>query len=134
MTRSFPVIMALGAVTVLGAAFAQAQDAEALKANIPFTFKVGKALLPPGDYELRFDDAAMPGVLRVRSQDGHEGAFALTEKADAPKGGGEPKLVFDKDGGQYVLTEVVDPDAERALQLLGTHPSANRERDERPTD
>jgi hypothetical protein len=134
MTRSFRVFMALGAVTVLGAAFAQAQDEVAVRANIPFRFHVGKAILPPGEYVLRFDDVEMGGVLRVRSEDGHEGVFALTQNATVPKGAGEPTLVFDKYGSQYVLKEVVDPDADRALQLLATHPPVRGEEEKTPTD
>jgi hypothetical protein len=134
MTRSFRVFMALGAVTVLGAAFAQAQDEVAVRANIPFRFNVGKTILPPGEYVFRFDDAEMPGVLRVRSEDGHEGVFALTENGTAPKGQSEPTLVFDKDGSQYVLSEVVDPGADRALQLLRTRPPAKGEEEKKATE
>jgi hypothetical protein len=126
MTRSFRVFIVLGAFIALGTS-ARAQTV-AVQANIPFDFKVGHASLPSGRYEVRFDEATEPGVLYVRSQDGHRAALVLTEKAeprDAQNASDRPKLVFEKDGeGQeYVLSEVFDSSDRFGLQVLGTHPA-----------
>jgi len=129
MTRSFPYL-ALGAFFLLGTASARAQDALAQRVKIPFTFQAGMAILPAGEYDIRFDDAEMPGVLRVRNEDGHESAFVLAQNVDVPKGSNEPRLIFTKDGDTYVLTEVVSLGAERALQVAGTHPRPGSERTE----
>jgi len=126
MSRSF-MLVAVSFVLV-GAGRTQAQDADAVRANVPFSFKVGRALLPAGEYEVRFDDLEAPGVLRVRSEDGHQGAFVLVEKTDPPKGSDQPRLLFDQEEGTYVLTEVVGTEVGRAVQVLGTHPAPGGER------
>lgn len=83
----------MGGFILLGTTSAKAADLETLRAKVPFTFKVGEAELPPGQYVFRYDDAEQPGVLRVRGQDGHGGAFVLTQKADVPEASGEePRL------------------------------------------
>jgi hypothetical protein len=128
MPRSF-MLVALSFV-LAGAVRAQAQDADAMRVNVPFAFKVGHSLLPAGEYEVRFDDIEAPGVLKVRSEDGHQGAFVLVENTDPPKGSEQPRLLFDKEDGTYVLTEVVGTEVGRAVQLLGTHPTPGAERAE----
>ena len=102
MPRSFT--FAVLSFMVLGTLPARAQDADAMRVNVPFAFKVGHSLLPAGEYEVRFDDIEAPGVLKVRSEDGHQGAFVLVDKTDAPKGSDKPRLLFDKEDGTYVLT------------------------------
>ena len=68
--RRYSIFTALCGFMILGVTFAHGQslqDAKALTAHIPFTFQVGEAVLPPGEYDLRLDHVEMPGVLRVRS-------------------------------------------------------------------
>jgi hypothetical protein len=115
---------------LLVAVRAQSQDADAMRVNVPFAFKVGHSILPAGEYDVRFDDIEAPGVLRVRSADGHQGAFVLIENTDAPKGSDQPRLLFDKEDGTYVLTEIVGTEVGRAVQLVGTHPAPGGERAE----
>jgi len=130
MPRSFMLVFLSFALA--GAVRAQAQDTDAVRANVPFAFKVGHTLLPAGDYEVRFDDIEEPGVLKVRSEDGHQGALVLVDKTDPPKGSDHPRLLFAKEDGTYVLTEVVGAEVGRAVQLVGTHPATGGERAEAP--
>ena len=125
MTRSFRVSITLGGLSLLlGASSARAEDIEVLKARVPFAFVVGGATLPAGEYELSFDDAKMPGALRLRSQSGH-GIFVLTSKSDLPRGSeDEPRLVFEKKEDRYVLTEVLDPGNGFGIEVLGPKPAA----------
>jgi hypothetical protein len=126
--------MVLSGLILLGTASANAADAEALGARVPFAFKAGGATLPPGYYVFRFDGAELPDVVRVRSQDGHQGALVLTNRADVPAGSGEqPKLVFEKDGSQYVLSHVFDPAFGFGIHLLSPR-AAEPERREASTD
>jgi hypothetical protein len=104
--RTCSASMALGLFMLLGAASADA-DLLALRADIPFSFQVGEATLPPGEYTFRLDGAELPNVLRVR---GPKSVLILTWKAESPEStGDQPKLVFEKDGDRYVLSEVLDP-------------------------
>jgi hypothetical protein len=126
MPRSFRFIALFGFV-LLGAPVVQAQSS--VRSSIPFAFKAGRALLPAGEYLLRYDNTEMSGVLRLRSEDGHEAAYVLVLNADVPKGVGEARLIFDKQGGEtYVLTEVVGLAADHALQVVGTRPAPASER------
>src|SRR5262245_25591117 len=135
MTQLNSVVMVLGGLILLGTVSANAADAEALRAQIPFAFKAGGATLPPGQYVFRFDGVEQPDVVRVRSQDGRAGALVLTHRADVPAGSGEqPKLVFEKDGSQYVLSHVFDPAFGFGIQLLNPRSSAEPERGEGVTD
>lgn len=136
MMRRLRMHVILGGLLLIGAASARTQDLEAVHANVPFAFKIGHTILPAGEYEVRFDDGAMPGVLRVRRDDGRRSAFVLTEKADVPKGAGDqPKLVFASDGKQYVLAEVLDPGEGFGVEVVGSpKPTTEPERVEVPTD
>lgn len=122
MNRSLPVAMALGGLVLMGTAYAQ--GAESVRAKIPFAFKVGQATLPAGEYSLRYDPAEAGSVLTVRSSDGRHEAFVLTEPVNA--GHGTPnanKLVFERDGTSYVLSEVFSDESSLGLEVLGTHPA-----------
>jgi hypothetical protein len=92
-----------------GAARASAQDLEVLRTYVPFAFQVGSAHLPQGHYVIHLDEGHMPGVLRIRSTNGREVAFELSEPVDVAKSATTPEVVFDRVGRRYVLAEVVDP-------------------------
>jgi hypothetical protein len=130
MTRSFS-FLTLGSLLLLGARLAKAQEPFTAQVKVPFAFRAGSTILPAGQYEVRFDNAEMSGVLRVRSVDGHEAVFVLAQATDVPKGShSKPRLVFNRDGDAYVLTEVVDPEAESALLVTGTRPAPEGQRTE----
>jgi hypothetical protein len=96
------------AAVPLAAASAGAQGSEALRAHIPFTFQAGRTELPPGDYNVTFDDS--DHILRVTGVTSPKGALLLTNTEEPPRGShGDPKLVFDHAGDTYTLREVVDP-------------------------
>ena len=131
--RPYSALMALGVFILFAAASAKAADLEVLRAQIPFTFKAGTATLPPGEYVFRFDGVELPGVLRVRGRDGRGGALVLTQQAEVPEGSGDqPKLVFEKDGSQYVLSQVINSASHFAIQVLKPRPGGKRERSEAP--
>jgi hypothetical protein len=129
MVRPYFALMALGVFILLSAGSANAADLGAVRAYVPFSFEAGKTTLPPGQYVFRFDGVEMPGVLRVRGQDGREGAFVLAQKAHVPEGSGdEAKLVFEKEGSQYVLARVFDPGFGGGVQVLKASPRGEPER------
>jgi hypothetical protein len=103
---------------VLGAAFvglfvgsASAQDT--IVANIPFPFEIGHETAPAGRYELVIDG----GILHVRGENVHAGAFASTLPADGQDpDGSTPTLVFTRGETGYRLSTVWESDTEgRAL-------------------
>ena len=127
MVRPHSASMALGLFMLLGAASADA-DLLALRADIPFSFQVGEATLPPGEYAFRLDGAEFAGVLRVRSQSDRGEVLILTRKAESPESAGEkPKLVFEKDGEEYLLSQALDP-GRYGIHVLDPRRRADAER------
>jgi hypothetical protein len=90
-------------MTALSAASVRpvAAVSEELRVQIPFTFTVNKAVLPPGSYRVDVDNEA--GTVELRDM-GH-GAFALGIPFDDSRVR-EAKLVFHRYGDEYVLREV----------------------------
>ena len=74
---------------------------EELRCQIPFSFTVNKATLPPGTYRVDVDQEA--GMVELRDM-GHA-AFALGIPFDEARVR-DAKLVFHRYGDQYVLREV----------------------------
>jgi hypothetical protein len=83
---------------------AQAQAAARIvKANIPFDFVVGNQSFPAGHYSVALSRA---GLLELRDSDGRVVANALTQSVEALNQAAQPKLRFEDEGGQHVLTQV----------------------------
>jgi hypothetical protein len=123
MSRWLPVAMALGGLVLMETGSANAQGVESVRAEISFDFKVGHATLPAGDYRLSHNPAEA-GVLTVRSMDGRHGAVVMTEAIEARNGTPNAnKVVFEREGTSYVLSEVFTNDSSVGLEVLGTHPA-----------
>jgi hypothetical protein len=81
-------------------AFAQ----QAIKAQIPFRFHMGGSILPAGSHTV--DTAVARGVLRFRLVDGPSSAMTLSNAVQSVTIPTEPKLVFNRYGDQYFLSQV----------------------------
>jgi hypothetical protein len=86
-----------------------------LRADIPFTFEMRGLSLPAGDY--RVDFSADRGYVTVRSQENAaEAAMGLTIGVYPNRAKEiEPKLVFNKYGDRYFLSQVWHPSLVREL-------------------
>jgi hypothetical protein len=78
-----------------------AQAEEDLRCQVPFSFTVNRATLPPGTYGVTVDDAT--GLVELR--DMTHGVFAIGIPFDARRAL-DAKLVFHRYGDEYVLREV----------------------------
>jgi len=80
----------------------------AVRADIPFDFRVGDTAMPAGQYQLNYSS----GVLIVRSADRHHRAAAFltipTIRSGAPAKG---ELVFNRYGAAYFLANVWSSDS-----------------------
>lgn len=102
------VLFALAALATVGTAGAQNH---LVRANIPFDFLAGDAHLPAGTYTITSDD-----LVNIVIQNGQNAAFLLSEApADDVKTDG--KLVFNRHGDQYFLSEILSSDAHLNLKL-----------------
>ncbi len=104
-------VYTLLSVAVLVAALGLPLSAQTItmQANIPFAFTVGSRSLPAGEYTIR--NTGNPYVLMFQAEDGSAGALTLTKhetviRTDDPAA--DTKLVFNRYGNQYFLSEVVD--------------------------
>jgi hypothetical protein len=100
--------LAIASVVVLSMAVAsvsaRAQASFPLAANIPFDFVVGKQTLPAGEY--RIEQLSSQSVQLIRSTDGHTSTIVMTMAALANDWQSESKLVFNRYGDQYFLSQI----------------------------
>jgi hypothetical protein len=102
MKRNFITILSLVVMSVLlNATGANAQSYA--KANVPFAFNVGAAQLPAGTYEIKVLSQS-PNLIMIRNPDTMAAALSIARSED-PRDT-KSKLVFDRIGTQYFLTEV----------------------------
>ena len=98
------LICSLGAA-LLAAAGLYAQSPQTLVANVPFGFHAGSVALPAGEYNVDMLRIA-PGVVRVISA-GHKAvAIIMTFGRQTPKYSDQGKLVFNRYGDNYFLSQV----------------------------
>jgi hypothetical protein len=77
-----------------------------MTANIPFNFTVGSQPLPAGQYSVK--PLSQAAVL-VQSEDSRSAAIVLTMAAQANKTQEVGKLVFNRYGDQYFLSQIWTP-------------------------
>ena len=91
-------------VALLAAASVYAQGSQNLTVQIPFGFHVGNSMLPSGEYIVSTDVA--PGVVRVRSADAKSSVMILSMAAQTSTTPSTGKLVFNKYGDEYFLSQI----------------------------
>ena len=97
VTTVLAVVMAFTAIS------AQAQGIRnSQRFVVPFDFKVGRTVLPAGEYTFTADSQA----LRIRSKDGRSNAIALPRTVGSFRIMSETKLTFRRYGDQYYLSQV----------------------------
>jgi len=75
-----------------------------IQVTIPFDFIVGSKSFTAGDYNVRPDLTST--VLAIQSVDGQSAAMALTQSLHAINKPGRTRLVFNRYGDQYFLSQV----------------------------
>jgi hypothetical protein len=102
MKRNLITILSLVVMSLtLNATGAYAQSYA--KANVPFAFNIGAKQLPAGIYEIKALSQS-PNMIMIQNTETTEAAMSIARSED-PRGT-ESKLVFDRVGTQYFLTEI----------------------------
>jgi len=102
MKRNLITILSLVVMSVMfNAAGAYAQSYA--KADVPFAFNVGAAQLPAGTYDVK---TLSQGGNQIMIQNEETRAVAVSIARREDPRNAESKLVFDRIGNQYFLTEV----------------------------
>ena len=101
-----------------------------VKVNVPFGFHVGETALPPGHYEV--DTILARNLVRVRSADSSRSIVILTNGAGRVTKMTRSKLVFNRYGDQYFLSQVWTPDIDAGRQLPTTKSERREARNMNP--
>jgi hypothetical protein len=94
-----------------------ARAQEAMAVNIPFAFVAGNATLPAGEYRVETLNRNS-AVLSIHCSDPSASAMVITNAAQAKELNSESKLVFNRYGNRYFLSQVWKAGSIRGRQLL----------------
>jgi hypothetical protein len=94
--------IALFTITSFATAGSALAQNRAVRADVPFDFTVADKLLPPGPYEIT---TAKEGVIEIQERGKHIAVLTPTSPDSNESRTG--KLVFDKLGNQYFLSEIL---------------------------
>ncbi|MHB8608926.1 MAG: hypothetical protein ACYDCG_11545 [Candidatus Acidiferrales bacterium] len=94
-----------------------AQAQESLVVNIPFNFVAGNRTLPAGEYAVTVS-GTMHTLLLVDRKDSAASAFLGTNAIVANEIQPESKLIFNRYGDRYFLSQVWSEGSSRGRQLL----------------
>jgi hypothetical protein len=105
--------LATGLFAAMACASLYAQSVD-LRANVPFDFRMGKTLMPAGEYVIHHSS----GVLTVRAQSGSPAVFQMTLPESRNSASSKGALVFNRYGDSYFLAKIWAPDSRSGLSLL----------------
>ncbi len=101
-TRLVLAALAFAAATLFAVPASAQSVTRPHEARVPFTFHVGNAVLPAGEYRFTLND----GCVQIRSLDGHAGAIARAIPAMQAKTAESTYLKFTRRDGELYLTNV----------------------------
>jgi len=107
-------VMALTAVASTRVAQAQ----EPIVVNIPFDFVAGGKTLPAGEYSVKVSAGPVQTLLLIDRQDASSSAFMGTNAIIASEPKANSKLVFNRYGDRYFLSQVWTAGNSRGRLLL----------------
>jgi len=88
-----------------------------VKANIPFSFVVNRATMPPGEYMVESMDRD-GGVLAIRDSNSKTTNLVTSNACQSPKAAVHTKLIFHRYGDRYFLSQVWVQGNDRGRELL----------------
>lgn len=97
-----------------------AQSDAQLEVRIPFNFTICREQLPAGKYTIKHASSSATHMLSIRSEDNRVVELACTNDVQSPKSMDEGKLIFNRYGEQYFLTEAWWPGDDIGHQIVKT--------------
>ncbi len=115
----------------LAAISARAQTPNRVQmASIPFEFNVGNKSFPPGEYRVeRVSSQSDPAALAFTSADGKMGLMILTRGVRARGAERGARLVFNRYGDRYFLSQVWRPSDANGMELPRSRAERNVSRE-----
>ena len=110
---------------------AHAQSANnQMKASIPFKFIVGQTQMPAGDYTISFVNGASGATtMLIKSADDHASKMVQMLPVEAREIRESGKLVFNRYGQQYFLSQIWSPADQTGLELAPSRAERALERE-----
>ena len=119
MKKQFPgTFSILSFLLMLTAANASAQSERSKAIKIPFNFIVGQKTLPAGEYTVEPNRKDFDKVWLIQSRDGQASVLIMTMLAQANKTQENTRVVFNKYGDQYFLSQIWTPGNSTGRELL----------------
>jgi hypothetical protein len=113
--KAFIGAQALGITT--SSTRANAQSEALATANIPFSFQVGKTLLPAGNYTFT---RHLPSVIKLQDSHGARNIFAMVCLDTKARPVQDGSIVFARYGNHYFLRQLDAPGSRSSFQCLQT--------------
>jgi hypothetical protein len=117
-TRAIVTASLFALSLIVAAQVAQAQESMAV--NIPFAFVAGDATLPAGEYRVQTLNTNS-AVILIRCSDKGPSAMVLSQAAQAKDTQTQSKLVFQRYGNRYFLSQVWKAGSISGRQLRKSH-------------
>ncbi len=117
MKKQAYTILVIAALLATVFTSAQAQSDRLIAADLPFNFVIKDRTLPAGGYVLALVQVGGSDAIKIQSADGHITAFVPTRSVRAKTSESEPKLVFNRYGDQYFLSQILGLDDSTTQQL-----------------
>ena len=117
MKKQAYTILVIAALLATVFTSAQAQSDRLIAANVPFNFMIKDRALPAGEYVFALVQVGGSDAVKIQSADGHITAFVPTRSATAKASQAEPKLVFNRYGDQYFLSQMYGLEDSTTQQL-----------------
>ena len=115
--QAFSLVSLLSLLLVAGSAIAQTVH---VRADIPFSFAVGSTAFPAGTYDVRTIDYQNGRTLLLQAQDGKEGMIVVSNAAVNLNPADKTKLIFNRYGDRYFLSQIWVAGETSGHQLLKT--------------
>jgi hypothetical protein len=125
MKNLLMMVVAISFLAIAGGAPVRAQVVDTIVADVPFDFTVRDSTLPAGKYSIKRTYSADPGVMQIRNADGDEVVLFVVGTAQAAKEPDQTRLIFDRVGDRYFLSEIFEEGNITGVEL----PKSRAERD-----
>jgi len=109
------MLVAVSLFAVLAGPGVYAQSSIVVKMDVPFEFRVGGQSLPSGAYTI---SALNPNLVVIRSKAGHQSAVSITNAVQVNQSSADGKLVFNRYGAFYFLSQIWTPGEAVGRKLL----------------
>jgi hypothetical protein len=106
MKRQFLVSIAIAVFAITFTTNADAQTARTVRANVKFDFQIGDRVYPPGTYWIESISRQSDNILKIRSVGEVNEQQIITVNHSIARERQTPKLVFEKYGETYFLTQI----------------------------